>query len=336
MTVHGTCPACHYLAPENKKTGQLRTDHLRRHILAKHPASEDAYPGVQGFENTKITKSLYLRGKGGKYEDGFCLDCGSWVSLQGIAQAHKAEAMRNHTCREKQVREYMNKLTANTDQEPAAYAQEKVLLKVFKQNGAEDFIEYKDNLDFDVGRTVARLSAAAKKPATAVSSVLERLKQEKRLAALGLGEREQLRRDAIATFNFEADSDDEDYEEEVFDEIADIIVPVLIEAAKSAGQRAQQSKIISDHAEALNKKDDEIDQLKCKLITKDREIQQLKESLCEDINEKDAEIARLNKVVREMTARLKSTEVVAPVPAPDTIQHQGGNTVGQWSLQYQG
>ena len=321
MTVHGTCPACHYLAPENKQTGQLRTDHLRRHILTKHPACEDAYPGVQGFENTKVTNALYLRGKGGKYEDGFCLDCGSWVSLHGIAQAHKAEAMRNHTCREKQVREYMNKLTADTKQEPAAHAQEKVLLKVFKQNGADDFIEFKDNLDFDVGRTVARLTAAAKKPAATPpsGSVLAQFKKQKRFLGY-VSAIEKQEHDRISKWNAEADDDDK----QEFDEMTALCI-VCDDAIKSQKFKEREQELRAE----VNLKDDKIDM-------QAREIQRGKAVLCEEINERDAEIERLNKEVDALKARLKLTAVAAPSQVPDTIKHQGGSTVGQWSLQYQG
>lgn len=321
MTVHGTCPACHYLAPENKKTGQLRTDHLRRHILTKHPACEDAYPGVMGFDNTKITNALYLRGKGGKYDDGFCLDCGSWVSLHGIAQAHKAEAMRNHTCREKQVREYMNKLTANTDQEPAAHAQEKVLLKTFKQNGADDFIELKDNLDFDVGRTVARLVAAAKKPAAAApsGSVLAQFKKQKRFLGY-VSAIEKQEHDRIFKWNAEADDDDK----EEFNELTALSI-VFDDALKSQKFKEREQELRA-----------EVDLLRDKIDMGDREIQRGKAVLCEEINERDADIERLNKEVDALKARLKLSVGVARAAAPDTIQHQGGSISLPWTLQYQG
>lgn len=330
------CPVCPHIVPEGKD-GQIRTDNLRNHVKNKHPAADINLDFVDagGYAIKRLTPAIVIKHKAGKWSNGYCFACGSWLDMTSYGQANRERMCSEHVCKTKQVREHKLKVVDGKIAPPTQRVMtDAVLIKAIKAAGAEDCIEFKDNLDLDIDKTLKRMYVPKK--AEAVSPVLDRLKQEKRLAALNLGEREQLRRDAIAKFNFEADSDDEDYEEEVFDEVADIIVPVLVEAAKSAGQRAQQSKIIADHAAALNVKDDEIDQLKCQLITKDRDIQQLKESFCEDANDKDAEIARLNKVVREMTGRLKSTAVVAPVQVPDTIQHQAGNTVGQWSLQYQG
>ena len=325
------CPICPYGAPTNA-AGQVRTDHLRRHIKAKHPASSDiTYVSVGGFTNVKLSPSLYIQTHAGKYEDGFCLECGSWISLNGLGQANRPIRVQQHVCKEVQQREYRAKIVNGKVVVSEKTMSNSMLYKELKAVGADDWIELADDHDIDIKATFRKLVTAAKTSAPAVApegSFLDRLKKEKRLAALQFEEWEQERRDAIEA-DAELDPEDRIGELEVYDDWDSVIVTKLEDLQKRASKTDKLSTALKELRHELGTKEDEKDMIK-------RDAAIVRDDLQARLNELARQLSEERILRHAAEARLKQELGVAPDEGPDTIQHQGGSDFSQWSLPFQG
>jgi hypothetical protein len=348
-----TCPICDYRCKISPK-GIIRTDNLRSHVFHKHPAVPGAtYEGHD--EDTSRLKhvgnNMYvtLNPTSGSVRDGFCLSCATWVTLRGLTQASRIPALKLHVCKGKQMRAKCSSDSTPHDKSKLTSYKTGVsqteFYKLCKEEGLEDLVEFNDELDIDVRQSLknirARLEDTKKALATPIAtSMLEPFKKQKRFVGY-VSAVERRVRDEIAKFNSGADED----EKEEFDEMRVFII-ICEEAIKSQTFKDREREFRDE----LNKKDDESESLKCRIATAERERLELTMNHVERINESYAEIELRNKEIARLKKEIemlskephvgeehpKPTAAAAPAPAPDRIQHLGGNIVGQWSLQYQG
>lgn len=330
---HADCPFCPFTAPTNKQ-GQVRTDNLRTHVKARHPTDSKTiiseYEGVHGFKLEKIQGNLYIQTKLGKYNDGFCNDCATWIPLAGFGQGVRIAKLKAHECRPVQVRERKVKVVDGKIEVPVKKGMdEKALYKEFKNAGADDYVEFDEDLVLDFKKTLKKMMAAIKAPAPVnPNSILERLKKETRLASLNLTEREEQRRDAIEENNVAAD-EDEEIEIEAFDEYDDIILPCFVELARAAPQREKLSNTIKELRAQMDQREDATDM-------KQRELESTVADLKERIIEMSREISEERVRLHAREAHLKQKSAEAPCAEPDKIELVAGSDFSQWSLPFQG
>jgi len=303
-------------------------------VKARHPTDSKTiiseYEGVHGFKLEKIQGNLYIQTKLGKYNDGFCNDCATWIPLAGFGQGVRIAKLKTHECRPVQVREKKLKVVDGKIEVPVKKGMdEKALYKEFKIAGADDYVEFNDDLEIDIKKTLKKMMTAMKAPAPLnPDGILERLKKETRLAALNLTEREEQRRDAIEENNLEAEEDME-VQVEAFDEYDDIILPCFVELARAAPQREKLSNTIKELRAQMDQREDTTDM-------KQRELEGIIVDLKERIMEMSREISEERVRLHAREARLKEKLVEAVDEVPDKIELVGGSDFAQWSLPYQG
>jgi len=324
------CPCCHYEAAAGKN-GHVRSDSLRRHVERMHETPDMDFVDRYGWSLETVAPNIVIKKKKETYNSGFCFGCRTWLipPVSCTSGPLRYRFVKNHTCRPVQHRAPKRPKGSSTTTTPVALVKMEKVEKVFNTL-AGDYIEHTDDCDFDLEKSLKSLVRAANKPAAAPKegSLLERLKAEKRLGPLKLAEREAHMRSIYEAE--EADSDSEADEPGVFDEIEDVLIPVLIEAAKSAPQREQLSNTIKDLRIELDQKEDAIDMLKSSNAATVESLQQQLMELSRQVSE---ERVRRHRAEKELGCQTKEE---APAPARDTIQLVGGNDYTQWSLPFQG
>ena len=313
----------------------IRSDNLRVHIKNRHPCDSKSiipeYEGANGFKMQKTLPALYIQTKAGKYGDGFCNSCCCWINLEGFNQSIRISKLNSHVCREQQIRQRSPKLVDGKVVVSEKTMNNSMLYKELKAAGADDWIELADDNDVDIKTTFRKLVTAAKTSAPAVSpegSFLDRLKKEKRLAALQFEEWEQERRDAIEA-DAELDPEDRIGELEVYDDWDSVIVTKLEDLQKKAAKSDKLSTAIKEARHELGTKEDEKDLIK-------RDAAAARDEFQARLNELSRQLGETRALLHAAEARLKQELGVAPSPGPDTIQHTGGSDFSQWSLQFQG
>ncbi len=333
---HSDCPFCPFVAPTNK-LGQVRTDNLRTHVKARHPTDSKSilceYEGANGFKLEKLEGNLYIQTKLGKYNDGFCNSCASWIQLEGFGQSVRIAKVKAHECKERQARQKKPKVIGGKVIPTEKKVNSQELVRAFEKVGYKDQIVLSDDIEFDVDKTLKQIKTMS--PPPSAESTLERAKKDKRLVALKIQEREDLRRDAIVESQFEEDEDDDKYsmEPEVFDDYEDVIGPLLVELARSVPLKEKLSNQNKDMRIELDKWEDKYDQLTAQ---KNAEIAALKEALCELSRSTSEERSRLQAENQKLKSQQVPEQTVPAVEVTETIQHVAENNYQLWSLQFQG
>lgn len=325
------CPCCPYQAAEGKN-GHVRSDSLRRHIERMHEEPDYAFVDRYGNKLETIIPKLVIKKKNDAYGNGFCFECNTWLihPKEAASSRERLCLVRIHRCKKKQQRA-PKRPKGKGDGSVAATAptvKMNAVEKLFDKH-AGDFIEHTDDIEFDLEASLKSLVKAAKTPAAPKEgSLLERLKKEKRLAPLKLDERETNMRTIYDQEEEDSDSDAEP--PGTFDEIDDVILPVLIEASKSAAQRETLSNTIRDLRNELDQKEDAIELLKSSNAAT---VESLREQLLVLARELSEERVRRHHAEKEHPTE-KSPVVRAP--EPDKIELVAGNDYSQWSLPFQG
>jgi len=328
------CPVCPKQTPPGKN-GHVRSDNIRTHVKNKHADTiDEAFIDKFGWALKVLAPKLIVKTKNGKLGNGYCLRCFTWILTEGYGQSNIERHCLSHECKEMQKRAPKTKVVGGKMISTDKKMDTTTLYKAFKRAGYEDQVIMNDDCDVDLDKTLQKLKSAA--PLPNPSSILERLKKDKRLAVLKIEEREQQRRDAIE--DIEEDELDEDDEPDIFDDYDDVIAPLMVELARSAPQK---EKLINQNKEMrmeLDKKEDELDMMK---RMKDEEIADLKRrlnNLSADITE---ERMQLRQEIRTLKAKLpvdndQPEEEAQPAEVSDTVTHVAENTFVQWSLPFQG
>jgi hypothetical protein len=98
------CPVCSFVACPNSK-GQVRSDHLRRHVLARHKTPVLDYIEADGTTTESVTPTVIIKkNRFGAYTRGFCFCCGSYLSLVGTTPEAKLKNCKFHVCKQRQAR----------------------------------------------------------------------------------------------------------------------------------------------------------------------------------------------------------------------------------------
>jgi len=98
------CPVCSYVACPNSK-GQVRTDHLRRHVLARHKTPVLDYVEADGTTTESVSPTLIIKkNKFGVYTRAFCFCCGSYLALLGTTSEVRFKNCKSHVCKQRQSR----------------------------------------------------------------------------------------------------------------------------------------------------------------------------------------------------------------------------------------
>jgi len=329
MSGTDVCPCCPKMA--SSKGDVVRSDNLRLHVKNKHAEAFDAeFIDAGGWAIRVLAPKLIVKTKAGKMGFGYCFKCFHWVTTRGMNQSNIERYIRDHDCKEPVTRERKLKVVGGKIEVSVKKGMDdKALMTAFKACGADDYIEFNEDLDIDLKKTLKRMMAQMKAPAPVnPDGILERLKKEVRLASLNLPEREAQRRDAIESNNLEAEDDDE-IEIETFDEYDDIIMPCFVELARAAPQREKLSNTIKELRAQMDQKEDAADMKQREL---ERTIADLKERVIEMSRDISEERVRLH--AREARLKEKSAEAVSQ--EPDKIELVGGSDYVQWSLPYQG
>jgi hypothetical protein len=332
---HIDCPFCPFVTTTNK-LGQIRTDNLRVHVKTSHPTDSKSilceYEGVNGFKLEKLEGNLYIQTKLGKYNDGFCNCCASWIQLEGFGQSVRIAKLKTHECKPIQVRQKKAKVIGGKVIPTEKKVNSQELVRAFEKVGYKDQIILSDDIEFDIDKTLKQIKTMS--PPPSAESTLERAKKDKRLVALKIQEREDLRRDAIVESQLidEEDEDDE-YPPDVFDDYDDVIGPLLVELVRSVPLKEKLSNQNKDMRIELDKWEDKYDQL---TTQKDAEIAALKEALCELSRSTSEERSRLQAENRKWKSQQVLEQTVPDVEATETIQHVVESNYQLWTLPFQG
>ena len=325
------CPCCPFVAKKNAH-GAVRTDNLRRHVFAHHNLPNLAYVDKYGSVLEGVTATLVMTRKPtGKldYIAAFCFECGSWLTMSNGSPTAKRDYVIAHTCRVIQKRAPKKCKTPETAaQAKVAEAKESAIIKELKRHGLDDHMVLTDNYDLDLSATFKEIAKALNKPAASIS-VIDQLKKENGLVALKLDKLVAERLAFVQEAEDNHDSEDEDYEPEVYNEINDILVPILLQYVKAAPIRERLSATISALKVEKDKLEDQVEQLKSSAVGAE-----------EDLNERIMDLSRQlteeTRLRHAAEARLKEKSVVVAAPKPDKIQIVGENSFVQWSLPFQG
>ena len=315
------CPCCPFIAARNAE-GAVRSDVLRRHVFRVHKKPELTYVDTFGYVMEAITDMLVIKkNKAGKYVAGFCFECGTLVPVVSGNSASQRAHVEAHVCKETKKR------AAKTPRDPkaaaATEAKRDAVEKAIVKAGLSEYIVHTDDINLDINATLKTLCKEVKKPAAAIS-VIDRLMKIPFLAAsLKLAERVQVRMDFIR------ESEENDDDPEVYDEIGDILEPILIEYVKAGPIREKQSETITALKHENYLLQDQIEQMKSSAGGAE-----------EDLNERLMELSRqLSEETQRRhaaEARLKAATVEAPAAVPDKIELVAENNFALWSLPYQG
>lgn len=198
MSGTDVCPCCPKQA--TSKDGHVRSDSLRTHVKNKHSESFDLdFIDESGWSLRALTPKLVVKHKDGKLGFAYCFNCYHWIDTSGY-KMNTEKHIRSHVCIQPQIRQRKCKVVNGTVVVHEKTTTDSMLYKELKAAGADDWIELNDAHDVDIKATFRKLVMAAKTSAPAVApegSFLDRLKKDKRLAALQFEEWEQERRDAI-------------------------------------------------------------------------------------------------------------------------------------------
>lgn len=309
VDMSNVCPLCPFKACANSKT--IRSDGLRRHVQNVHKVPTVDYVDAAGSSVQLVTPTLVVKKKvNGRYGNGYCLACGCYIKCtMNYANEDWLAILKKHQCKPKQAR---GPKKPSTGTKPV------------------------------VSAPVS--SVTTPMPVVSLVSVVDRLKKYKALMSLDLEGLVKARLREVERSQ-EPPSEDEGYEDsdgemvyddepkvhtiEEYDEIHDIIMPLLVSYSKTIPQREAQSKTISNKNMEIMQLEDKLEFAKNESA---REIKDMKERL----------MALSRQVSEETTlrhaaeARLKLLQSAAPAPGPDTIRHLGGSNPEQWILQYQG
>jgi hypothetical protein len=301
------CPLCPFKACPNSK-GAERSDGLRRHVQNVHKTPTLDYVDPAGSTVELATPTLVVKKKAnGRYGNGYCLACGCYIKLVlKYTDECWLAILKQHQCKPKQARGAKKPSTAGP-------------------------------------KPVASAPVASAAPASTIC-IVDRLKKFKALTSLDLEGMVKARLRVVERSQ-EPPSEDEGYENsdgemvyddepkvhkiEVYDEIDDIIAPLLICYSKTIPQREAQSATISNKNQEIMQLEDKLEMAKNE---SGREIRDLKERLLVLSKQVSEETSR--RYAAE--ARLKLLQAEVPAPAPDKIQHLDGSNPAQWTLQYQG
>lgn len=320
------CPCCPFIAARNAE-GAVRSDVLRRHVFRVHKKPELTYVDTFGYVMEAITDMLVIKkNKAGKYVAGFCFECGTLVPVVSGNSASQRAHVEAHVCKETKKR------AAKTPRDPkaaaATEAKRDAVEKAIVRAGLSEYIVHTDDINLDINATLKTLCKEVKKPAAPIS-VIDQLKKEKGLAALKLDELVAARLAFIQEAEQNQDSEDEDYEPEVYNEVDDILVPILIQYVKAGPIREKQSETINALKHENYLLQDQIEQMKSSSGGAE-----------EDLNERIMELSRqLSEETQRRhaaEARLKAATVEAPAAVPDKIELVAENNFALWSLPYQG
>jgi len=303
------CPLCPFKACPNSK-GATRSDGLRRHVQNVHKVPTLDYVDAAGSTVELLKPTMVVKKRStGRYGSGYCLACGCYINfMMNYSNDDRLAILKQHQCKPKQAR---GPRATKAAPKVAAAPKEAV--------------------------------AAAPAPVASVC-IVDRLKKFKALTSLDLDGKVKARLRKVERSQ-EPPSEDEGYENsdgemvyddepkvhkiEVYDEIDDIIAPLLICYSKTIPQREAQSITIAGKNNEIMQLEDKLEMAKNESA---REIRDLKERLMTLSRQVSEEATRRHAA----EARLKLLQPAAPAPAPDTIQHLDGNSPVQWILPYQG
>jgi len=252
------CPFCPFQAAEGKG-GVIRTDSVRRHIQLLHAKPDYAYVDKMGYAMKRIGTSMIIKHRtfNGRiqYGYGFCMDCHSFIRLEGHHTTRKETVCEQHVCRPKQTR------TARVPRDPSKPPKQPRAINVhrlLKSLEADDYVELDEDCDVDIEKTLRKMVKALKSDKPIAEPVLERLKKEKRMAGLKPSIDERI---AAAQEANEALADEDEEPEEV-DEFIDVLLPICVEAANASTVRAKQHQTIQDLRIRVEQLEEELDNMK--------------------------------------------------------------------------
>jgi len=227
------CPYCPFEAAEGKG-GHVRTDSVRRHVQLRHPAPIWDYVDAGGFTNRKVSPTLIIktrvRGNKTDLNYGFCTQCHTSIKIGHLYNnAVKERTVLAHSCREKATRERRVPADPTKPRKPKA---EFDVYKFMKKLGADDYCEFKEDLDIDMDKTLrnmVRLIEAKKETGPVTASIVERVKAEKSLRGWDI---EKDVEEAKETF------------EDDYDEFENVLLPMLKSAVNSDNIRMKQHQVM--------------------------------------------------------------------------------------------
>jgi len=239
-----------------------RSDNIRRHTRLVHKVIPWEYRDSFGFQLNRITDTLGIKynptsGKYGTF--GYCFKCGTHIGC-GMANAvSKMATISAHTCARKQERERRT-AGVSAPRERRTMTGSAAVEDILKRMGAT--IELDDDLRFDLEKTI-RLN----KGRFAADSLWNDLKKSPKVGKACRDKEDEMR---------EEHAEDEDMPE--FSQLA--AVESFIEAEGRAVKSAQMAnRKVKDLRDALDKREEEMEELKKRSADKDVRIEKLLESI---------------------------------------------------------
>lgn len=250
------CPCCPFTVADG------RSDNIRRHTKLVHKEIPWDYRDRYGYHLNKLSETLGIKynpttAKYGNW--GYCFKCGTHISCNMSNPVSKVATINAHTCARKQERERRT-TGVSTPREKRTMTGTAAIEDILKRMGAT--IELDEDLRLDLEKTIRQ-----NKGRFAADSLWNDLKKSPKVGKACRDKEDEMR---------EEHADDADMPE--FSQLA--AVEYFIEAEGKAVRSAQAAnRKVKDLREELEKREEEMEDIKIRSAKKDVRIDKLLETI---------------------------------------------------------